>query len=141
MPDSLREWLAEHPPRDGRFTQSLAGVAAAHHAGAGFMSGVRDLLDEFALTQTDAQRRRAIDDEPEPTGDPRYDAYLGALAEHLAIHQELACPRWAQSDHRFLHRFWFVSEVEGFRAIALAQSPIAFRRRGIFVPARSLQRV
>jgi hypothetical protein len=42
---------------------------------------------------------------------------------------------------RFLDRFWFVSEVPGFRATAIAQAPAAFRRRGIFVPERSLHRV
>jgi hypothetical protein len=38
-------------------------------------------------------------------------------------------------------RFWFVSEVPGFRAIAIAQAPAAFRRRGVFIPERSLHRV
>jgi hypothetical protein len=37
--------------------------------------------------------------------------------------------------------FWFVSEVRGFRALALAQSPAAFRRRGIFIAEGALQRV
>lgn len=31
--------------------------------------------------------------------------------------------------------------VPGFRAISIAQAPAAFRRRGIFVPERSLHRV
>jgi len=34
--------------------------------------------------------------------------------------------------------YQFVSEVKGFRVQALAQAPAAFRRRGIFVPARPL---
>jgi hypothetical protein len=29
-------------------------------------------------------RAEAIAERPQPTGDARYDAYLGALAEHLA---------------------------------------------------------
>jgi len=42
---------------------------------------------------------------------------------------------------RFLDRFWFVSDVRGFRAISIAQAPAAFRRRGVFIPERSLHRV
>jgi len=78
---------------------------------------------------------------PEPTGDRRHDAYLGALAEHLATIHALARPPWSIEPERFLERFWFVSEVPGFRAIAIAQAPAAFRRRGVFVPERSLHRV
>ncbi|MEX2448313.1 MAG: hypothetical protein WD404_06170 [Solirubrobacterales bacterium] len=40
-----------------------------------------------------------------------------------------------------LDRFWFVSEAPGFRAVSLAQAPAAFRRRGVFIPERSLHRV
>ncbi len=29
----------------------------------------------------------------------------------------------------------------GFRAVAIAQAPAAFRRRGVFIPERSLHRV
>jgi hypothetical protein len=34
-----------------------------------------------------------------------------------------------------------VSDVPGFRAISIAQAPAAFRRRGVFIPERSLHRV
>ena len=78
---------------------------------------------------------------PEPTGDRRLDAYLGALAEHLAGAHGLERPAWSVEPGRFLETFWFLSDVPGFRAIAIAQAPAAFRRRGIFVPERSLHRV
>jgi len=71
----------------------------------------------------------------------RYDAYLGALAEHLAVAHDLERPTWAIEPERFLDRFWFVSEVPGFRAVSISQAPAAFRRRGVFVPERSLHRV
>ncbi len=76
-----------------------------------------------------------------PTGDRRHDAYLGALAEHLATVHGLDRPRWSVGAERFLDRFWFVSDVPGFRAAAIAQAPAAFRRRGVFIPERSLHRV
>jgi hypothetical protein len=42
---------------------------------------------------------------------------------------------------RFLDRFWFPSAVPGFRALAIAESPAAFRRRGIFIARGALERV
>jgi hypothetical protein len=71
----------------------------------------------------------------------RQDAYLGALAEHLAAAHDLSRPSWAVEPGRFLSQFWFVSENPGFRALAIAQAPAAFRRRGVFIPERSLHRV
>jgi len=63
------------------------------------------------------------------------------VEEHLAAIRTLPCPDWVHEQERFLGQFWFVSTVPGFRAVALAQTPIALKRRGIFWPARSLERV
>jgi hypothetical protein len=59
----------------------------------------------------------------------------------MATVHGLRRPGWSVEPERFLDRFWFVSEVPGFRAVAIAQAPAAFRRRGVFVPERSLHRV
>lgn len=130
----------EHPPPDSAFTQTVAGVARRVIAGDEFLPAVRELLDEFSLRNTDAQRWRALEDRPLPTGNDRYDAYLGALAEHLATAAGIARPSWTCEPDRFLDRFWFVSEVRGFRALAIVESPSAFRRRGIFISLGSLHR-
>jgi hypothetical protein len=135
------EWLATHPPPAGRLSATLAGIAVRVRGGEGFRHAVREFLDEFTLRADDRSRAEAIAERPEPTGDARYDAYLGALAEHLAIAYDLARPAWSIEPGRFLDRFWFVSDVSGFRAVSIAQAPAAFRRRGIFVPERSLQRI
>lgn len=135
------EWHAANPPSADRLTETLAGVAARVRGGEGFNYAVREFLDEFALRADDRLRAQAISDRPEPTGDARYDAYLGALAEHLAAAHGLERPAWSVEPGRFLDRFWFVSEVPGFRAVAIAQAPAAFRRRGVFIPERSLHRV
>ncbi len=140
-PYSLKDWLREHPPDGGAFSQSAAGVARRALGGEDFRIAIRELLDEFALLVNDGQRRRALVERPDATGDPRHDAYLGALAEHLAALHELDRPAWTVEPSRFLDRFWFVSGVPGFRALAIAQSPAAFRRRGIFIAAGALQRV
>lgn len=135
------EWLAANPPAAARLTQTLAVVAVRAREGEDFQVAVREFLDEFALRGDDRARERAIAERPESTGDPRQDAYLGALAEHLAAIHGAPRPAWSIEPERFLDRFWFVSAVPGFRAIAIAQAPAAFRRRGIFIPERSLHRV
>lgn len=102
---------------------------------------VREFLDEFGLLPRADLRDRAIRARARPTGDARADAYLGALAEHLAATHGLERPAWAVEQERFVDRFWFVSAVPGFRALAIAQAPAAFRRRGIFIAQGALQRV
>ncbi len=137
---TLRQWLVDHPPADTAFTQSVAGIPPRVRGGEPFLACVRDLLDEVGLMATPAQCRRAISQAPGATGDVRYDAYRAALAEHLAAEHDLERPAWSCERERFLDRFWFVSEVKGFRPVAIVESPAAFRRRGIFVAAASLRR-
>ncbi|PZR79222.1 MAG: hypothetical protein DLM65_11255, partial [Candidatus Aeolococcus gillhamiae] len=60
--------------------------------------------------------------------------------EHLAVRHGVERPSWTCNAERFLDRLWFVSEVPGFRAMAIAESPAAFRRRGIMISSGSLQR-
>lgn len=144
MADALTtrsDWLAANPPAPERLTSTLAGVARRARGGEDFQHAVREFLDEFALRGDDGSRGAAIEQSPQASGDPRYDAYLGALAEHLAVAHRLARPGWSVEPDRFLERFWFVSDTPGFRAISIAQAPAAFRRRGVFVPERSLHRV
>lgn len=138
---STAEWIAANPPPDAAFTQSCAGIARRTRSGEPFDLAVRELLDELSLLQTDAQRGRSIAEQPPPTGDARHDAYLAALAEHVSLRFGLERPGWVTDPDRFLERFHFKSDVPGFRALAIAQSPTAFRRRGIFIAAGALERV
>jgi hypothetical protein len=135
------DWLKANPPKDSRLTATLAGVAARTRAGEDFDHAVREFLDEYSLREGERSRGEAIAERPAPTAERRYDAYLGALAEHLATLGGLERPGWSVESGRFLDTFWFVSDVKGFRAAAVAQAPAAFRRRGIFIPERSLHRV
>jgi hypothetical protein len=128
------------PPPSAQPTQTLARVARRAAEGDDFRVAVREFLDEFALVAP-SLRRRMLHEEPPLTGDERHDAFLGALAEHLAVRQGERPPSWCLAPARFLDRFWFVSPTEGFRAISLAQAPVAFKRRGVLIPERSLERV
>jgi hypothetical protein len=136
-----KQWLAAHPPPDAVFGQSLAHVSARVRDGEDFRFATREFLDEFELLPRIDLMQRAIAERPELTGTGPFDAYLAGLAEHLAATRGLERPAWAVMPERFLDRFWFLSDVPGFRALAIAQSPAAFRRRGIFIARGALQRV
>lgn len=123
--ESVREWIAMHPPPDERFTQTLASVAERVHNGEDLRFAVRELLDEFALRGRDDLRVRAIAEEPRSV-DPHVDAYLGALGEHLARTHRLPIPAWrSTSDAR--------STTCGSRASRAASA----RRRCASRPRRS----
>jgi hypothetical protein len=138
--ESLRDWIAEHPPADERFTQTLATLAERVRAGEDLRFAVRELLDEFTLRGRDDLRAAALAQEPVRV-DAQVDAYLGALAEHLARTCELPVPPWALSASRTLDHMWFPGVAPGFRPTALRESPVAFRRRGIFIARGALSRV
>lgn len=138
--ETLREWIAEHPPSDQAFRQSLTLVGERVLAGEDLRFAVREFLDEFDLLPRVDLRERAIEGRPPNTSDQQADAYLGALAEHLASVHDLQRPGWAVEPGRFLATFWFPGLLPAFRPMAIAQSPAAFRRRGIFIPAAALAR-
>ncbi len=123
----------------GRST-SLAEVAVSISQGEDVLPAVRDFLDQVNRRDP-GELAELIRERPAPSGSPKADALLAGVAEHLAAVESLPCPTWVRDSERFLDSFWFISDVPGFRATALAQTPIALKRRGIFWPARSLERV
>jgi hypothetical protein len=120
--------------------QTLVDTAVRAGEGEEGMLCVRDFLSQIPFCSAD-QLEKMIMDQPQPTGDQRIDALLAGLAEHIAATRGVACPSWVHDPERFLDRFWFVSPTKAFRGIAIAQTPIALKRRGVFWPARSLERV
>ncbi|MGH6814435.1 MAG: hypothetical protein ACREC6_01885 [Hyphomicrobiaceae bacterium] len=102
-----------------------------HRALAGF-------LDTF-YSEPD-RRRSMIRDEPEFLGDPQSDAVLGAIGEHLARRWGLEIPAWTAHRGRFLTKPYFPTSLEGLKPLLIAQSPLAFRRRPIFVEHEPLAR-
>jgi hypothetical protein len=106
-----------------------------------FAVALDEFLDAF-YEETDPARRQAmIGAEPARTGDARRDAYLGAVAEHLARRWGLSIPPWTDAPWRALADPWFVGATgTGLSGLLLVESPIAFRRRGIFTEAEPLRR-
>jgi hypothetical protein len=97
---------------------------------------VWEFLEEYRWEQVEAQPA-LLTDEPDPLGDERWDALLGALAEHLAAKHDIAPPAWAE--FRVLARPWFPAELPTQRADALVHAPAAFRKHGVYLSATDLE--
>jgi hypothetical protein len=119
---------------------SLADAARAAAQG---RDALLVLLNEFldAFYEAAPEARSSMIAEAPPRLDERWDAYLGATAEHLARRWGLAIPAWAAGGDRSVAEPWFVGPL-GVRLapLYLVESPIAFRRRRIFTEAEPLRR-
>ena len=119
--------------------QTIAEVARRTLTRAqGFDAACRELLDEWQ-SMDPGKRLAALAEEPAAVGRVE-DAYLAALAEHLALSARLATPAWVEAPQRFLIEPFFSGGLESLKAILLAESPLAFRRRLIFISADGLSR-
>lgn len=93
---------------------------------------IREFLVEFTHEEAWSQAG-LLRNTPRSTGSQRWDAFVAALAEHLAFHQRLPCPTWTADPRRSLASAWFLSNLPAARAAAMETSPASFRRRLIFL--------
>jgi hypothetical protein len=119
---------------------TLREAGARVDSGESALMAVREFLDQAGRADAD-ELAAMIAEAPELTGDAHTDALLAGVAEYAAGRREADCPSWTSGPERFLDRFWFVSPEPRFRALAIAQTPVALKRRGILWPARSLRRL
>jgi hypothetical protein len=120
--------------------RTFAEVARRRNAGEDFSVLLREFLDEFYAALATGAAGALIASEPEPLPDSREHAFLGGVGEHLARRWQLTIPPWTDDPSRFLHRPYFTTPMEGLKALLIAESPIAFRRRLIFTEAEPLRR-
>jgi len=102
-----------------------------------FDVALSEFLDSFYVS---TRRQALIDPVPEFLADRVQQALLGAVGEHLARRWNLAIPAWTGAADRFLNRPYFTTNLESLKALLLVESPIAFRRRLLFVSANALDR-
>lgn len=117
---------------------SLAEVANRHLAGEPFDPLLREFLDAFYSGSPESRPGR-LDAEP-PSIAGVHDAYLAAVGEHLARRFGLPIPAWTEGPERFLRVPFFAGGLESLKAVLLAESPLAFRRRQLFVSRNALSR-
>ncbi len=126
--------LAERRPR------SLKEVSEWGYRSSYRTSLLREFLDEYYLAGDSDARVRMLSKEPALEDDDRWNAYLAAVAEHLALQDRLPVPGWTQATRRFLKRPFYPCGLDSLKALLLVESPTAFRRRLIFVDADPLYR-
>ncbi|NJK91409.1 MAG: hypothetical protein HC904_06015 [Blastochloris sp.] len=102
---------------------------------------LRNFLDAFYASPN----FEAIEEEPRLTAqifndEGHSDAYLAAVAEHLARHHHLPLPSWSLNPSRFLKKPHFGAKTFKLKRLLLADSPAAFRSRNLFVSADALTR-
>ncbi len=98
-----------------------------------------EFLTEFSFEDRET-RQGLLATAPRSTGSKEWDALLGALAEHLAFHDDAEIPRWVEEPERFLDAFWFPANTPAARGDALVHAPASFLRRGVMIERRSLER-
>jgi hypothetical protein len=130
------------------YAEPLSARELAHNVKAALDAGnskeawrwMMQLLDDFRSCVARGEMP-PIAERPEIIGDQRYDAAIAALVEHLCASASMAIPRWTGEPERFCEPWWFVAELPGYRWSALRDSPISFKRHGVFITKRGLDRV
>lgn len=133
---------------------SFTSVADASRAATAMLRAGQPLKDiwRFCLLQMlddyeSTRKHRGLEDacrmwrdRPPATGDSRIDAAFAALAEHLARRDGWAVPTWAREPYLEAMPWWFVTDFVGLHPRALVESPLSFRKRGVFITSGALSR-
>ena len=102
-----------------------------------FDPALREFLDAF-YAKPDL-RRAAIEELPSSI-DAVHDAYVAAVAEHLARVYGLPIPAWTETHGNGLREPFFAGGLQSLKDILVVESPTAFRRRLLFVSKDALSR-
>ena len=122
----------------GRKPRSLVEVVRRVKAGEQkFDPSLREFLDSFYANPD--SRQQAIEERPTSI-DAVHDAYVAAVAEHLARVYRLQIPVWSETHGNGLHEPFFAGGLQSLKGVLVAESPTAFRRRLLFVSKDALSR-
>ncbi len=102
-----------------------------------FDPSIREFLDSFYSNAE--SRQQAIKDQPDSI-DAVHDAYVAAVAEHLALVYGLPVPEWSETHGNGLREPFFAGGLQSLKGVLVAESPTAFRRRLLFVSKDALSR-
>jgi hypothetical protein len=99
-----------------------------------------NFIDEFNRSDRD-KKQKMIEKFPfEGITDIKYIAYVAAMVEELCFQNKMEIPEWVWDKQFQLKEPFFVGGLESLKAFLIAESPLPFRRRNIFVSANVLQR-
>lgn len=102
-----------------------------------FDPSLREFLDAFYANPS--SRKAALEDRPNSI-DAVHDAYVGAVAEHLSRSYGLPLPEWTETHGNDLHEPFFAGGLQSLKGVLIVESPVAFRRRLLFVSKDALSR-
>lgn len=97
-------------------------------------------VDDFRGSEPDGQVS-LVQEAPPPTGATDIDAALAAVAEFCCVEAGMETPRWAMEPSRMARPWLFVASNPAFHAYVMANTPISFARRGVFVAREVFARV
>jgi hypothetical protein len=136
--------MAKSTGRSWRRPRSLFEVVRDADTTEDIGYNLADFLDHVNLlakrTGRAAHLAASLRTEPPRTGDAVQDAYLAAVAAHLAQRLRLRVPAWTDKKYRRLERPWFALPDAWARATLLRDSPAAFRERNLFTTEDALHR-
>jgi hypothetical protein len=100
-----------------------------------------DFIDEFNRADM-AKKQQMVKGFPfEKITDKKYAAYIAAAVEELCYRNNMDIPEWVFDKKYRLKEPFFVGGLESLKAFLIAESPVSFRRRNIFVSENVLKRV
>lgn len=108
------------------------------NAGLQSQLAIPEFIDAFNASDTDT-RKKMVAEPPESIMSENITAYLAAVVEHLCHKNGMTPPVWVQGREYFLRRPCFYGG-ERLKAVLISESPVAFRRRNIFVSANATDR-
>jgi hypothetical protein len=120
--------------KPGTLREVVRRVKAAEQK---FDPSLREFLDAFYVNPE--SRAQAIEDRPDSI-DAVHDAYVAAVAEHLARVYGLLIPEWSEIHGNGLREPFFAGGLQSLKGVLVAESPTAFRRRLLFVSKDALSR-
>ena len=94
-----------------------------------------EFVDDLRRTQD-----QTLIEKPFPLSSENIDSLLASTVEYLCDEMGIETPNWTW-DVPSCKEPWFVSGYDNLKAISIAESPVFFRRRKIFVLDNFLSRV
>lgn len=127
---------------DGPPQLSLLQIGQRIQAAPTYKHRLKWLFEFFrGVGDPEADLAALIAEEPAETGDVRFDAFLAASAEYVALHHDLTPPPWCFEAKRVLPFGWHIAETQQARRWAYGRTPGPFLGRGIYIEERELGNV
>ena len=104
---------------------------------------IPNFIDDFMRLQDRKEKLSLVSERPVALESRYMEAYLAAVTEYLCHKDGLPVPEWTQDKRYFLKNAHYALGKKGspISFVLLAESPVPFRRRNIFVSANVMTRV